>query len=103
MQGWRWIWIWSWRWSLPVVAAGAAEAGRGCAGRGKNHDVTAAGTKDFCLVRERQHYVAGPQVSRTRDGELAIAGENSRPGCPARHPAGCRSLGKSKQRFLFDV
>jgi len=29
MRGWRW------RWSLPVVAAEAAEAGRGCAGRGK--------------------------------------------------------------------
>jgi hypothetical protein len=55
MQGWRW------RWSLPVVAAAAVEAGRGCAGRGKKHDVTTAGTEDFRLVREMQHYVARPQ------------------------------------------
>jgi hypothetical protein len=35
---------------------------------------------------------------RTRTGEMASAGENSRPGCPARHPAGCRSVGNSKHR-----
>ncbi len=38
---------------------------------------------------------------RTRAGEMASAGENSRPGCPARHPAGCRSHGNSRHRSMY--
>ena len=38
---------------------------------------------------------------RTRAGEMASAGENSRPGCPARPPAGCRSHGNSRHRSMY--
>ena len=36
-----------------------------------------------------------------RAAEMASAGENSRPGCPARHPAGCRSRGNSLHRPIY--
>ncbi len=38
-----------------------AGAGAGAQGVEKDHNVTAAGTEDLCLVRERQHHVARPQ------------------------------------------
>jgi hypothetical protein len=54
----------------------------------KNHDVTAAGTEDFCLVRKTQHHVAGPQeLAHPGRGNGKCRGEQ-----PSRlsRPASCR-------------
>ena len=51
----------------------------------KNHDVTAAGTEDFCLVRGMQHHVAGPQeLAHPGRGNGKCRGDQpSRLSCPA--------------------
>ena len=62
--------------------------GAGAQGVEKNHDVTAAGTEDFCLVWEKQHQVARPQeLTHPGRGGCKCRGEQ-----PSRlsRPASCR-------------
>ena len=47
--------VYRWRWRWP---------GAGAQGVEKNHDVAAAGTEDFCLVRERLHRIPLPVLQR---------------------------------------